>query len=55
MIYDKERIVGNVGITIIIIILIPILFQIIILSIKQNRRHKEIQEILKRIEEKLKK
>ena len=44
---------GNVGITIIIIILIPILFQVIMLGIKQDRRHKEMQEILKTIEEKL--
>lgn len=46
---------GNIGITIIIIILIPILFQVIMLGIKQDRRHKEIHEILKAIEDKLKK
>jgi len=46
---------NSVGITIIVIILVPILFQVIMLSIKQDKRHKEVQEILKRIEDKLKK
>ena len=44
-----------VGNTIIIIVLIPLFIQVIMLSVKQNMRHKEIQEILKRIEDKLKK
>ena len=38
------------GNTIIIIILVPILFQVIMLQVKQDKRHKEIMEILKRIE-----
>ena len=41
------------GITIIVIILVPIAFQIFMLSIKQDKKHKEMQEILKRIEDKL--
>ena len=41
------------GITIIIIILIPILFQVVLLSIKQEKRYKETQERLARIEQKL--
>jgi len=43
--------VGNI---IIIIILFVIGFQVIMLQLKQDRRHKEIIETLKRIEEKLK-
>ena len=46
---------NGAGITIIVIILVPIAFQVFMLSIKQDKRHKEIQEILKRIEDKLKK
>ena len=41
------------GITIIIIILVPVLFQVILLSIKQEKRYKETQERLARIESKL--
>ena len=41
------------GITIIIIILVPILFQVVRLSIKQEQRYRETQERLARIEEKL--
>ena len=44
----------NLGITIIVILLVPIFFQVVILSFKQDKRHKEIKEILKRIEDKLK-
>ena len=44
----------NIGIVIIVILLVPIFFQVIMLSIKQDKRHKEIQEVLKRIEDKLK-
>ena len=43
------------GITVIIIILVPIAFQIFILQIKQDRRHKEVKEILRSIENKLEK
>lgn len=43
-----------VGNTIIIIILFVIGFQVIMLQLKQDRRHKEIIETLKRIEENLK-
>ncbi len=41
------------GITVIIIILVPIAFQIFMLQIKQEKRHIEIKEILKKIENKL--
>ena len=44
-----------VGNTIIIIILFAIGFQVIMLQIKQNKRHQEIKNILKGIERKLKK
>lgn len=43
------------GITIIIIILVPIAFQVFMLQIRQDKRHKETLEILKRIEDKLQK
>ena len=43
------------GITIIIIILVPIAFQVFMLAIKQDKRHKEMIEILRRIEEKMSK
>jgi len=46
---------NSLGITIIVIILVPIAFQVFMLAIKQANRHKEIQEILKRIEGKMKK
>ncbi|MFC1731070.1 hypothetical protein ACFL6I_12120 [candidate division KSB1 bacterium] len=42
-----------VGNTIIIIILFAIGFQVIILQTKQDKRHKEIRDILKGIENKL--
>ena len=42
------------GITIIVILLVPIAFQVFLLAIKQNKRHKELLETLKKIEEKLK-
>ena len=41
------------GITIIIIILVPILFQVVRLSAKQEQKHKETRERLGRIEAKL--
>ena len=41
------------GITIIVIILVPIAFQVFLLAIRQDKRHKELVEILKRIEEKM--
>ena len=44
---------AGVGITIIVIMLVPILFQVVMLSMKQDKRHREIKEILKRIEDKL--
>lgn len=37
------------GVSIIVIIPIPIAFQVFLLSIKQDRRHKEMQEILKEL------
>jgi len=37
----------SLGITIILIILVPIAFQVFMLAIEQTKRHKEIQEILK--------
>ncbi len=43
------------GITIIIIILVPIAFQVFMLQIRQDKRHKVTLEILKRIEDKLQK
>lgn len=43
----------SVGITIIVILLIPILFQVVMLSIKQDKRYREMKEILKRIEDKI--
>lgn len=42
-----------VGNTIIVCLLVPIAFQVFWLQIKQDRRHKEIKEILRRIEDKL--
>ena len=41
------------GLTVIIIILVPTAFQIFMLQIKQDKRHNEIKEILKIIENKL--
>jgi hypothetical protein len=41
------------GVVVIIIILVPTLFQVVLLSVKQDRRHKEIEQRLMRIEEKL--
>jgi preprotein translocase subunit YajC len=43
------------GIAVIIIILVPIAFQVFMLQIRQDKRHKEIKEILNRIEIKLEK
>ena len=40
------------GNTIIVILLVPIAFQIFMLQIRQNKRHKELHEILNRIEAK---
>ena len=42
------------GITIILIILVPIAFQVFMLQVKHDKRHKEIMETLNRIEGKLK-
>jgi preprotein translocase subunit YajC len=44
-----------VGNTLIIIILFAIGFQVIMLQVKQDKRHQEIKEILKGIENKLQK
>lgn len=38
------------GISIVVILLVPIAFQVFLLAIKQEKRHKEIMEILKRLE-----
>jgi preprotein translocase subunit YajC len=43
------------GATIIVIILVPIAFQVFMLAIKQEKRHQEIIQMLKRLEEKLNK
>ena len=43
------------GITIIVILLVPIAFQVFFLSIKQDKRHKELIGILKSLENKLNK
>lgn len=42
------------GITIIVIILVPIAFQVFMLAINQKKRHQEIIEKLNQIEAKLK-
>jgi len=44
---------NSAGITIVIIILVPIAFQVFMLAINQSKRHKEIMEKLNKIEEKL--
>ena len=41
------------GVTIIVILLVPLMFQVFILRHEQKKRHLEIQERLTRIEEKL--
>jgi len=41
------------GNAIIVILLVPIAFQVFMLAIKQEKRHKELIDILKRIEGKL--
>lgn len=43
------------GITIIVILLVPIAFQVFSLSIKQEKRHQELIENFKRLENKLNK
>ncbi len=43
------------GIIIIIVLLVPIAFQVIMLAVKEERRDREIREILRRIEEKISK
>lgn len=40
-----------IGFTIIIILLVPIIYQVVTLQMKQDRRHKELLEILQRMEE----
>lgn len=39
---------------IIVIILVPIAFQLFLLAIKQEKRHQEIKQLLKSLEDKLK-
>jgi len=41
------------GSTIIVILLVPIAFQVFMLAIKQEKRHNELLDVLKRIEGKL--
>ncbi len=41
------------GAGVVMIVLVPTLFQVVLLSIKQARRHKELEQRLMRIEEKL--
>lgn len=43
------------GNTIIIILLVPIAFQIFMLAIKQEKRHQEIKQLLKSLEDRLNK
>lgn len=41
------------GITVVVIILVPIAFQVFMLAVKLEKRDREIKEILHRIDEKL--
>lgn len=41
------------GIAVIIIILVPILFQLVLLGVKLDKRHKETVHHLRRIDDKL--
>ncbi|NOX66548.1 MAG: hypothetical protein GXO85_12370 [Chlorobi bacterium] len=41
------------GIAVVVIILVPIAYQVFLLQIKMNKRHKEVVDMLNRIEEKL--
>ena len=43
------------GNTIIVILLVPILFQIFLLSIQQKKRHEEFIEMMNKIEDRLNK
>jgi len=43
------------GITIIVILLVPIAFQVFFLAITQEKRHQELKKILKSLENKLNK
>lgn len=45
---------NNIGITIIIVILVPILFQVILGGIRSRRQHREIMERLAELESRLK-
>jgi hypothetical protein len=45
----------GLGITIIVILLVPILYQVVTHGLHEKKRHKEIMETLKKIEEKLSK
>ncbi|MFC2126052.1 hypothetical protein ACFLU5_14715 [Bacteroidota bacterium] len=44
-----------IGTTVIIVILFPVAFQVFMLAYKQDKRHKEMMELLRKIEEDLKK
>jgi hypothetical protein len=48
--FDKEAVMGT---SIIVILLVPLLFQVFILRQEQKKRHLEVQERLARIEAKL--
>jgi hypothetical protein len=39
----------NIGIIAILVILVPVLFQVLLQNIKQEKRHREIIELLNRI------
>ncbi|MBZ0179282.1 MAG: hypothetical protein K8F36_08325 [Melioribacteraceae bacterium] len=41
------------GTAVIVIILVPIAFQVFMLAIKQEKRHQEIKQLLKALENKL--
>ncbi len=45
---------NNIGITIIIVILVPILFQVILGGIRSRRQHRQIMDRLTELESRLK-
>ena len=49
----EGKILNNSGITLIVILLVPIAFQVFLLAVKQDKRHKEVIEALRKIEEKM--
>ena len=44
---------SNIGVICIIVLLVPTLYQVVTLSMKQNERHKEIEAMLRRMEDQL--